>query len=76
MEMDSGVSVSAEKTEPASPLSNQVNEDTCSSKSQTCPDGSCGTADVAKARWTLLRQVMLASRECYNDLICFGAVYW
>lgn len=62
METDSGANVTAEKTEPASPLRKNINEDTCVDNSHTSRDGTCGTTDVARARWTLLRQVLLASK--------------
>ncbi|KAM9345218.1 calmodulin-lysine N-methyltransferase [Symphorus nematophorus] len=48
----------AEKTEPASPVRKNINEDTCAANSQTSQDGTCATTDVARARWTLLRQVL------------------
>lgn len=45
------------KTEPASSLGTNVNEDTCVVDSCSPGDGDCGTTDVARARWSLLRQV-------------------
>lgn len=66
METDSGANVTAEKTEPASPLRKHINEDTCVDNSHTSRDGTCGTTDVARARWTLLRQVLLASKGSTN----------
>lgn len=57
--METGVS--SEKTESVSPVMKHVNEDTCSKNTtRTPPEDRCGTADVAKARWTLLRQVTFA----------------
>ncbi|KAI4813147.1 hypothetical protein KUCAC02_024495 [Chaenocephalus aceratus] len=41
----------AEKTKPASPLRKNINEEAANSP-------ICGATDVAKARWTLLRQVL------------------
>lgn len=53
--------VSTEKTESVSPLIKHVNDDTClENTTPTPPEDRCGTADVAKARWTLLRQVTFA----------------
>lgn len=49
--------VTAEKTEPASPLGKNINEDTCLDNSHSSGVGTCGTTDVARARWSLLRQV-------------------
>lgn len=66
METDSGANVTAEKTEPASPLRKNINEDTCVDNSHTSRDGTCGATDVARARWTLLRQVLLASKGSTN----------
>ena len=60
MERDS--TGTADKTEPASPVRKNINEDTCAANSQTTQDGTCATTDVARARWTLLRQVLLASK--------------
>ncbi|XP_034537761.1 calmodulin-lysine N-methyltransferase [Notolabrus celidotus] len=48
----------AEKIESNSPLTENINEDTCRDDSHTSRTGTCGTPDVAKARWTLLRQVL------------------
>ncbi|KAG8000244.1 Calmodulin-lysine N-methyltransferase, partial [Nibea albiflora] len=48
-------------TEPASPLREHINEDnTCvaNSHGSSQDDDTCGTTDVARARWTLLRQVL------------------
>ncbi|XP_026212772.1 calmodulin-lysine N-methyltransferase [Anabas testudineus] len=50
--------VTAEKTEPASPLGKNINEDTCLDNSHSSGVGTCGTTDVARARWSLLRQVL------------------
>lgn len=51
--------VSTEKTGSVSPLIKHVNDDTClENTTPTPPEDRCGTADVAKARWTLLRQVL------------------
>lgn len=61
METDSGANITAEKTEPALPLRKNMNEDTRVDNSPSSRDGTCGTTDVAKARWSLLRQVFLAS---------------
>nr|XP_046258406.1 calmodulin-lysine N-methyltransferase [Scatophagus argus] len=58
MERDSTGIVTAEKTEPASPLRKNINEDTCVAKSHTSRDMNSSTTDVARARWTLLRQVL------------------
>ncbi|XP_055358467.1 calmodulin-lysine N-methyltransferase isoform X2 [Betta splendens] len=48
----------AKKSEPASPSGTNVNEDTCVDNSCSSGDGNCCTTDVARARWTLLRQVL------------------
>ncbi|KAM3606219.1 uncharacterized protein V6R79_012975 [Siganus canaliculatus] len=48
----------ADKTEPASTMSNKNNDNTCAANSHISRDGTCSTADVARARWTLLRQVL------------------
>uniref|UniRef100_UPI0037E717BC calmodulin-lysine N-methyltransferase n=1 Tax=Semicossyphus pulcher TaxID=241346 RepID=UPI0037E717BC len=55
--MERDRTATAEKTEPASPLRKNINEDTCAN-SHTSPAGTCGSTDVARARWTLLRQVL------------------
>ncbi|XP_056251220.1 calmodulin-lysine N-methyltransferase isoform X2 [Seriola aureovittata] len=47
-----------EKTEPASPLRKDINDDTCAADSHTSQTETCGPTDVARARWTLLRQVL------------------
>lgn len=53
--------VSTERTESVSSLIKNANEDSCcKSKSRTPAEEHCGAADVAKARWTLLRQVTVA----------------
>lgn len=57
MERDPTGSVTAEKTEPASSLRKNSDEDTCDMNSYISRDSKSGTADVAKARWTLLKQV-------------------
>ncbi|XP_047459772.1 calmodulin-lysine N-methyltransferase [Mugil cephalus] len=44
-------------TQPASSLRGNLNEDTCVANSHSSPVGTCNT-DVARARWTLLRQVL------------------
>ncbi|XP_075931906.1 calmodulin-lysine N-methyltransferase [Anarhichas minor] len=56
MERDS--TGTAEKTEPASPLRKNMNQDTCAANSHSSLVETCGATDVAKARWTLLRQVL------------------
>ncbi|GLD63939.1 calmodulin-lysine N-methyltransferase-like protein [Lates japonicus] len=56
MEKDS--TGAAAETEPASPLRKNINEDTCAADSHTSRAGTCGATDVARARWTLLRQVL------------------
>lgn len=66
METDSGANITAEKTEPALPLRKNMNEDTRVDNSPSSRDGTCGTTDVAKARWSLLRQVFLASKGSTN----------
>lgn len=38
--------------------STDSDEDSCGIKPQISRDGTCAAADVAKARWTLLRQVL------------------
>lgn len=57
MERDS--TGAAEKTQPASPRRKDINNDTCAAGSPTSPSGTCDATDVARARWTLLRQVLL-----------------
>nr|XP_020457178.1 calmodulin-lysine N-methyltransferase [Monopterus albus]XP_020457183.1 calmodulin-lysine N-methyltransferase [Monopterus albus]XP_020457190.1 calmodulin-lysine N-methyltransferase [Monopterus albus] len=59
MERDSIGNITAEKTKPASPLGKNINEDTCTDNSHTSGIETCAAADVARARWTLLRQVLL-----------------
>ncbi|XP_032397812.1 calmodulin-lysine N-methyltransferase [Etheostoma spectabile] len=56
MERDS--TGTAEKIQPASSLRNSINEDTCAANSLSSQVEICGTTDVARARWTLLRQVL------------------
>ncbi|XP_034407627.1 calmodulin-lysine N-methyltransferase isoform X2 [Cyclopterus lumpus] len=56
MERDSNGT--AETTEPASPLRKNINQDTCAANSHSALVETCGTPDVARARWTLLRQVL------------------
>ncbi|KAM8739443.1 calmodulin-lysine N-methyltransferase [Acanthopagrus schlegelii] len=57
MERDS--TGTAEKTEPGSPLRKNIREDTCVANSHSSRDETLGdTTDVARARWTLLRQVL------------------
>lgn len=48
----------AEKNESNPPARENINEDTCRANARISRDGTCGTTDVAKARWTLLRQVL------------------
>nr|XP_019953646.1 PREDICTED: calmodulin-lysine N-methyltransferase-like isoform X1 [Paralichthys olivaceus]XP_019953654.1 PREDICTED: calmodulin-lysine N-methyltransferase-like isoform X1 [Paralichthys olivaceus] len=52
----------AEEKEPASTRRTEVNGDRCSADSRSSSTESCGVADVAKARWTLLRQVLRQSQ--------------
>lgn len=70
MERNSADNITAEQTEPASPLGKNINEDSCVANSHSSRDETCGTADVARARWTLLRQVLLTSKGS-TDLQCF-----
>ncbi|XP_008296294.1 calmodulin-lysine N-methyltransferase [Stegastes partitus] len=56
MEKDS--TGSAEKTEPGSVLRENIHEDNCTADSFGSQADNCGTTDVARARWTLLRQVL------------------
>ncbi|KAM7385361.1 hypothetical protein PAMP_001448 [Pampus punctatissimus] len=56
MEMNS--TSTAEKSDPASTVRRHINEDTCAANSHSSRVGTCGTPDVARARWTLLRQVL------------------
>ncbi|XP_042357630.1 calmodulin-lysine N-methyltransferase isoform X2 [Plectropomus leopardus] len=56
MERDSAGA--AEETEPASPLRKNINEDSRAANSQSSREETCATTDVARARWTLLRQVL------------------
>ncbi|XP_056291635.1 calmodulin-lysine N-methyltransferase [Pseudoliparis swirei] len=56
MERDSNGT--AETTKPASPLRKNINQDTCAANSHSDLVETCGTSDVARARWTLLRQVL------------------
>lgn len=71
MEKDS--TGAAERTEPVLPLRNNINEDTCVANSHAHRDGTCGTTDVARARWTLLRQVLLPCKGNIN-LLRFYAI--
>ncbi|XP_030603337.1 calmodulin-lysine N-methyltransferase isoform X1 [Archocentrus centrarchus] len=48
----------AERTEPVSPLRKNTNEGTRAADSHTSRVGTCTNTDVARARWTLLRQVL------------------
>ncbi|KAM6998120.1 calmodulin-lysine N-methyltransferase isoform 1-T2 [Tautogolabrus adspersus] len=56
--MERDYSATPEDTEPALPSRDKINEDTCADNSHTSRAGTCGATDVAKARWTLLRQVL------------------
>ncbi|XP_037553364.1 calmodulin-lysine N-methyltransferase [Nematolebias whitei] len=56
MERDS--TGSAEKTEPVSSCTANKNEDPCAAKTRTSRGGTCVATRVARARWTLLRQVL------------------
>ncbi|KAF3708047.1 Calmodulin-lysine N-methyltransferase [Channa argus] len=47
-----------EKTQPASSTGPNINEDICTDNSRTALVETCRTVDVARARWTLLRQVL------------------
>ena len=58
-----------EEKEPASPRRMELNGDRCSVVSRSSRTESCG-GDVAKARWTLLRQVG-ASQERTQRGMCF-----
>lgn len=69
METDTGANVTAEKAEPALPLRKNMNEDTRVDNSPSSRDGTCGTTDVAKARWSLLRQVYLTSKGKHKPCI-------
>lgn len=72
-EMERDINVTAEKTEQSSSLRKNINEDTCVVNCRTSSERSCGTADiVAKARWTLLRQVSLPSK---GGIICENFPY-
>lgn len=74
MEGDTGT---AKKTEPASPLVKNSTEDTCIDDSRSSGDGTCGTTDVARARWTLLRQVLLALKaNTIPPCLMFDILYW
>lgn len=55
--MDRDSSGAAERTEPASPLGKNIHEDTRAADSRASRSGTCTNTDVARARWTLLRQV-------------------
>ncbi|TKS85934.1 hypothetical protein D9C73_019408 [Collichthys lucidus] len=61
-ESSSYTGTAGRNTEPASPVRKNINEDnTCVDNSHSSSrDGTCGTTDVARARWTLLRQVLLS----------------
>lgn len=54
MDSDPDAVLAAEKSEPASKTGH---EDAGEKNSQISRDGTSGPADVAKARWTFLRQV-------------------
>lgn len=69
MDRNSADNITAEQTEPASPLGKNINEDSCVSNSHSSRDETCGTADVARARWTLLRQVLTSKGS--TNLQCF-----
>ncbi|XP_037829558.1 calmodulin-lysine N-methyltransferase [Kryptolebias marmoratus] len=56
MERDS--TGSAEKSEPVPSCRDNNNEDTCAAKTRTPRGETCGATHVARARWTLLRQVL------------------
>ncbi|KAM9726693.1 calmodulin-lysine N-methyltransferase [Menidia menidia] len=56
--MESKSTGSAEKTHPASPLIGNIDDDTCAPHSRNLQGGTDGATDVARARWTLLRQVL------------------
>uniref|UniRef100_A0A3Q3GKH0 Calmodulin-lysine N-methyltransferase n=1 Tax=Labrus bergylta TaxID=56723 RepID=A0A3Q3GKH0_9LABR len=56
--MERDYSATPEETEPALPSRDKTTEDTCADNSHTSRTGTCGATDVAKARWTLLRQVL------------------
>ncbi|XP_039893069.1 calmodulin-lysine N-methyltransferase [Simochromis diagramma] len=56
--MDRDSSGAAERTEPASPLGKNIHEDTRATDSRASRSGTCRNTDVARARWTLLRQVL------------------
>ncbi|XP_013886019.1 calmodulin-lysine N-methyltransferase [Austrofundulus limnaeus] len=56
--MERGSTGSAEKTEPVSSCGDNNNEDPCAAKTLTSRGGTCGATHVARARWTLLRQVL------------------
>ncbi|KAM4591141.1 calmodulin-lysine N-methyltransferase isoform 1-T1 [Odontesthes bonariensis] len=66
MERDS--TGTAEKTEPASPLRGIINEDTCTSNDRNSRGTTCGATDVARARWTLLRQVLCQKQADSADI--------
>lgn len=57
MERDSPAAGAAEKTEPASSSRKNATEEAGEINSHMSRDATCATAEVAKARWTLLRQV-------------------
>ncbi|XP_054874466.1 calmodulin-lysine N-methyltransferase isoform X2 [Amphiprion ocellaris] len=56
MEKDSAGS--SEKTKPGSVFMDTINEDNCTADSLSSRADNCATTDVARARWTLLRQVL------------------
>lgn len=65
----------AEKTQPASSLLGNMNEDTCVANSPSSPVGTCGNTDVARARWTLLRQVYSRKHALSLKLSLFYAIF-
>lgn len=56
MERDS--TGTAEKSDPASPVRRNINEDTCAANPHSSRADTCGATYVARARWTLLKQVL------------------
>ncbi|CAG6016612.1 unnamed protein product [Menidia menidia] len=56
--MESKSTGSADKTHPASPLIGNIDDDACAPHSRNLQGGTDGATDVARARWTLLRQVL------------------
>lgn len=65
MERDS--TGTTKNNDPASPV-RIINEDTCADKSHSSRVETCGNTHVARARWTLLRQVMCALRSRHKPL--------